>query len=180
MSLANSSTPFLTAAMPTSAAAKSILVASTIACMVYIIRVTSPAHLTRVLVSSLAAAEHALLHTVESGTFRSEYAVLVLAKYEYDTANGHYAVLAEQLTSLQLDVSLLREASLCDALSYWATISQFLNFRRTLAILRCIQEVRTLETDIEILKEFQLRELPLEASTAAAARTISMRRRLQI
>ncbi|KAJ7509935.1 hypothetical protein B0H11DRAFT_1261724 [Mycena galericulata] len=161
--LNESSASFLTAALPTSTPAKIILIVSTIACMAYIICIISPAHLTCILVSSLTTAEHALLHTVESGTFRSEYAAL-----------------AERLTSLQLDVSLLREASLCDSLSYWAPFSQFFKFRRALAILRCIQEVRTLETDIEILKEFQLRELPIEASTAAAARTISMRRRLQI
>ncbi|KAJ7509929.1 hypothetical protein B0H11DRAFT_2270253 [Mycena galericulata] len=158
-----SASSFLMAALPTSTAAKVILVASTIACMAYIIRAISPAYLTCILVSSLAAAEHALLHTVESGTFRSEYAVLT-----------------ERLTSLQLDVSLLREASLCDSLSYWAPFSQFFKFRRALAVLRCIQEVRALETDIEILKEFQLRELSLEASTAVAAQTISMRRRLQV
>ncbi|KAJ7509939.1 hypothetical protein B0H11DRAFT_1901294 [Mycena galericulata] len=171
--LNESSASFLTAALPTSTTAKIILIILTLVCMAYIIRVISPAHLTRVLVSSLAAAEHALLHAIESGTFRSEYAAL-----------------AERLTSLQLDVSLLREASLCDSLSYWAPFSQFFKFRRALAILRCIQEVRALETDIEwrrlsevdskILKEFQLRKLPLETSTAAAARAISMRRRLQI
>ncbi|KAJ7504217.1 hypothetical protein B0H11DRAFT_2221658 [Mycena galericulata] len=158
-----STSSFLMAALPTSTAAKVILVASTITCVAYIIRAISPAHLTCILVSSLAAAEHALLNTVESGTFRSEYAVLT-----------------ERLTSLQLNVSLLREAYLCDSLSSWAPFSQYLQLHRTLAILRCIQEVRALETDIEILKEFQLRELPLEASTAAATRTISMRRRLQV
>ncbi|KAJ7504223.1 hypothetical protein B0H11DRAFT_2221663 [Mycena galericulata] len=105
--------------------------------------------------------QHVLLHTAEVGTFRSECAVL-----------------AEWLASLQLDVSLLREAALRDSLSYWATFLQFFKSRRTLAILRRIQEVRALEIHIEILKEFQLREFPLEAATAATARTISMRRRL--
>ncbi|KAJ7430433.1 hypothetical protein B0H11DRAFT_2393716 [Mycena galericulata] len=172
MSLANSSAPFLTAAMPTSAAAKIILITSTIVCMAYIIHVISPTHLTRILVSSLATAEHAFLHTLESGTFRCEYAVL-----------------AERLASLQLDVSLLHEAALRDSLSYWASFSQFFKFRRMLVILRCIQEVRSLATHIKksrslstsyykILREFQLRGLPLEAATATAARTISMCRRL--
>ncbi|KAJ7454059.1 hypothetical protein B0H11DRAFT_2245177 [Mycena galericulata] len=135
----SSASSFLMAALPPNTAAKSVLVTFTLACIAYIIRVTSPAYLTCVLVSSLGAAEHALLHTLESGTLRCEYAVL-----------------AERLASLQVD---------------------FFEFRRTLPILRCIQEVRALETHIKILKEFQLRELPLEAATAAA-RTISMRRRL--
>ncbi|KAJ7507101.1 hypothetical protein B0H11DRAFT_2271626 [Mycena galericulata] len=155
----SSASSFLMAALPTNTAAKIAFITFTLACIAYIIRVTSPAHLTRVLVSSLGAAERALLHTLELGTFRCEYAAL-----------------AERLASLQVDVSLLREAALRDTLSYWATFWQFLKFRRTLAIFRCIQEVRALEIHIDILKEFQLREL--EAATAAAARTISMRRRL--
>ncbi|KAJ7509937.1 hypothetical protein B0H11DRAFT_2184387 [Mycena galericulata] len=155
-----SASSLVTAALPTSTAAKIILVMFTIACMAYIIRIISPAHRTCILVSSLAAAEHTLLHTVEAGTFRSEYVVP-----------------AERLTGLQLDVSILREAALRDSLSYWDSFSQFFKFRRALAILRYIQEVRALKTHIEILNELQLRELLHEAETAAA-RTISMRRRL--
>ncbi|KAJ7432455.1 hypothetical protein B0H11DRAFT_2126144 [Mycena galericulata] len=159
MSLADSSASFLEAAMPTSSAAKIFLIASTIVCMMYIISFTSPSHLTHVLVSALAAAEHAFLHTVEAGTFRYENAGL-----------------AQRLSSLQIDVSLLREAALNDSLSNCAPLSQFFKFRRTLAILRCIQEVRALEIRIEILKEFQLRHLSHEAP--AAVRTISMCRRV--
>ena len=74
--LNESCTSFLTAALPTSTAAKIILVASTITCTAYIIRVTSPAHLTRMIVSALTTVEHSYMQVIESGTFIGEYAVL--------------------------------------------------------------------------------------------------------
>ena len=60
--------------------------------------------------------------------------------------------------SLQLSVSLLREAALRDSLSYWAPSLQFFKFRHTLTILRCIQEIRALETHIEVCLFLLLKE----------------------
>ncbi|KAJ7509927.1 hypothetical protein B0H11DRAFT_1901283 [Mycena galericulata] len=159
-SSSESSASLLTALLPTSTTAKLVLTVSTLACMVYIVRAISPTRLMRVLVSSLAAAEHSYIQGVESGSFVYEYAAL-----------------AKRLASLQIDVSILREEDMRDSLSHCNAFSRYFQLQRTFAILRCIREVRTLETDIEILKEGQLRELPLEVATAAAMRTISMRRR---
>ncbi|KAJ7504229.1 hypothetical protein B0H11DRAFT_2273415 [Mycena galericulata] len=160
-SVGGSSASLLMATLPSSTAAKFVLVALVVAGIACIIRATSPVHLIHALVSSLAAVESALIQVTESGTFRREYSSI-----------------AERLVSLQLDVSILREATLRDSLSGWAPFSQYLGFRRTLVILRCIREVRALEINIEILKELQLREFALEVAAAAAARTIFMRRRL--
>ncbi|KAJ7503351.1 hypothetical protein B0H11DRAFT_1906402 [Mycena galericulata] len=115
-----------------------------------------------VLLSSLAATEDSFIQAVEGGSLHCEY----------------IAPIAERLASLQIDVSVLREAALRDSLSHRTLFLQYFHFRRTLAILRCIQEVRAIKTNIEIFKEGQLWELSLEAAAAAATRTISMRRRL--
>ncbi|KAJ7436719.1 hypothetical protein B0H11DRAFT_2109278 [Mycena galericulata] len=160
-SLVQPSASLVAATMPSSTAAKVVLVAFTLACFAR--PVSSPERLTRVLVSAISAAEDASHHIVEAGYFHREYAALT-----------------KRLTSLQVDVSLLREAALRDSRSSWAPFSQRIQFRRMFAILRCIREVQALKTDIEILKECQLRELPLETAITVTARTISMRRRPQI
>ncbi|KAJ7509930.1 hypothetical protein B0H11DRAFT_2216794 [Mycena galericulata] len=96
----------LTALLPTSTTAKLILIVSTLARMAYIVRAFSPARLTRVLVSYPSATEHSYMQGVESGSFE-------------------YAALAERLTSLQIDVSILREEALRDSLSRCAPFSQY-------------------------------------------------------
>ncbi|KAJ7505615.1 hypothetical protein B0H11DRAFT_2334249 [Mycena galericulata] len=182
--ISESSASFLAATLPISTATKFVLITSILACLAYIVRAISPARLTRVMSSALAATEDSFIQAVEDGSFHCQYV----------------GALAERLASqisLQIDVSILRKATLRDSLSHWTLFLQYFQFRRTLAILRCIQEARAIEANIEvgpsfsywtecralsathfkILKEGQLRELSLEAATAVAARTISMRRR---
>ncbi|KAJ7463868.1 hypothetical protein B0H11DRAFT_1922798 [Mycena galericulata] len=130
--ISESSTSLFSAALPTSTT-KFILITSILACFGFIIHAISPARLTRVLLSALAAAEDSYIQAVEGRSFHH---------------CQYHAATAERLAS----------TSNC--------------------ALRCIREVRALETDMEILKEGQLRELSLEAAMAAVERTISMRRRL--
>ncbi|KAJ7819010.1 hypothetical protein B0H13DRAFT_1921945 [Mycena leptocephala] len=82
---------------------------------------------------------------------------------------------AEMLSTLQLKVSKIREASLRNSLSHSGTLREFFG-DRTFTLLRCIHEVRVLEIHIEILKEAQLREDSLHPF-ANCARAVSLRRR---
>ncbi|KAJ7511126.1 hypothetical protein B0H11DRAFT_2214962 [Mycena galericulata] len=159
-SISESYSSLLASALSTSTT-KAVLVASTLAYIAYTIRAISPTRLTQVLVSALASAENAYIQAIESTSFRCELSAA-----------------AERLVSLQLDVSILREAALRDSRSLWVPMSQYLHFRRARALLLCIWEVRALENDIEIIKEGLLRDIPLEAGVSV--RTISMRRRLVV
>ncbi|KAJ7503343.1 hypothetical protein B0H11DRAFT_2357497 [Mycena galericulata] len=129
-----SSASLLAAILPTSTTTKFVLIASILACLAYIVRATSPAHLTRVLLSALAATEDCFIQAVEGGSLHCQY----------------IAAIAERLASLQIDVSTLREAALRDSLSDRTLFLQYFQFHRTFAILRCIREVRALETEIEV------------------------------
>jgi hypothetical protein len=61
-----------------------------------------------------------------------------------------YKVLfSESSDSLQLKVSTIREATLFNSLSPYATLREFLA-GRTLVIVSCIWEVHTLKTHIEV------------------------------
>ncbi|KAJ7917587.1 hypothetical protein B0H13DRAFT_2442090 [Mycena leptocephala] len=104
-----------------------------------IIHYVSPLRLTRVLVAAIANVEKTYLEALETG---------LLSASDIDTA--------EMLSTLQLKVSKIREFSLRNSLSLRSTLYEFLN-GHTFTLLRCIREVRVLETHIEILKEAQLR-----------------------
>jgi hypothetical protein len=56
---------------------------------------------------------------------------------------------SEPADSLQLKVSTIREATLSNSLSPYATLREFLA-GRTLVIVRCIWEVHALKTHIEV------------------------------
>ncbi|KAJ7846640.1 hypothetical protein B0H13DRAFT_1907670 [Mycena leptocephala] len=98
-----------------------------------IIYYASPMRLTRVLVATIAATEKSYLEAIETG---------LLYPYDVDTA--------EMLSSLQLKVSNIREATLIDSRSNWKALRGFLK-GRALTILRCIWEVRDLEAHIEVI-----------------------------
>ncbi|KAJ7860512.1 hypothetical protein B0H13DRAFT_2672063 [Mycena leptocephala] len=98
-----------------------------------------PLRLTRVLAAAITETEKAYLQALETG---------LLSPSDVNTA--------EMLATLQLKVSTIREATLSNSLSVYATLREFLT-GRTLVIVRCIWEVHALKTHIEILKEAQLR-----------------------
>ncbi|KAJ7917603.1 hypothetical protein B0H13DRAFT_1870268 [Mycena leptocephala] len=105
-----------------------------------IIHYVSPPRLTRVLVTSIATVEKTYLDALETG---------LLSASDIDTA--------EMLSTLQLKVSKIREASLRDSLSLRSAFHELCG-GRTFTLLGCIREVQALEIHIEILKENQLRE----------------------
>ncbi|KAF8216702.1 hypothetical protein K438DRAFT_2007508 [Mycena galopus ATCC 62051] len=119
---------------------------------------TSPMRLTRNLVSAIDEAEKAYLGAIEAGALA-----------------GFDAKMEFRLSTLQIKVSNIREASLRNSLSIWLSLEEYCR-GRSLTILECMGEVRRLKTDIEILKEEQLRELnPLRVGTAT--RTVFLRQR---
>ncbi|KAJ7915615.1 hypothetical protein B0H13DRAFT_2324177 [Mycena leptocephala] len=99
----------------------------------------SPLRLTRVLVAAITETEKTYLQALETG---------LLSASDVNTA--------EMLATLQLKVSTIREVTLSNSLSPYATLREFL-MGRTLVIVRCIWEVHAVKTHIEILKEGQLR-----------------------
>ncbi|KAF7370443.1 hypothetical protein MSAN_00676000 [Mycena sanguinolenta] len=104
---------------------------------------TSPMRLTRVLVAAIAHTEKTYLTAAENGVF--------CASTDKDAA--------ERLSILQLKVSTIRETSLRNSLSPLSILFDMFNISRTIAVLRCLSEVRGLETYIEISNECQLREI---------------------
>ncbi|KAJ7803044.1 hypothetical protein B0H13DRAFT_2389249 [Mycena leptocephala] len=96
-----------------------------------IMHYTSPPHLTRVLVAAIADVEKLYLEALETG---------LLSPSDIDTA--------KMLSTLQLKVSRVREASLRNSLSHTGTLREFFGGRK-FTLLRCIREVRVLETHIE-------------------------------
>ncbi|KAF7356449.1 hypothetical protein MVEN_00978000 [Mycena venus] len=91
----------------------------------------SPMRLTRVLVDSIAATEMIYLEAVEHG---------VICASDVNAA--------EILSSLQFKVSAIREVTLRNSLSLRATLRDFAQ-GRTFEVLRCLSQVRALETHIE-------------------------------
>ncbi|KAF7356351.1 hypothetical protein MVEN_00967400 [Mycena venus] len=100
----------------------------------------SPLRLTHVLVAAIAATEKAYLEALEIG---------LISPSDVETA--------EMLSTLQLKVLKIREASLRNSRSYWKAFFGFLE-GRTLTVQFCIWKVRDLNTHIEILKEEKLRK----------------------
>ncbi|KAJ7931601.1 hypothetical protein B0H13DRAFT_2524412 [Mycena leptocephala] len=123
-----------------------------------VVHYVSPLRLTRVLATSIANVEKIYLDALETG---------LLSASDIDTA--------EMLFTLQLKVSKIRESSLRNSLSLRSTLHEFLN-GHTFTLLRCIREVRVLETHIEILKEAQLREDNLHPFSNRV-RSVCLRRR---
>ncbi|KAF7370462.1 hypothetical protein MSAN_00678000 [Mycena sanguinolenta] len=119
--------------------------------------------LTRILVSALAHTENAYLDALENG---------VVLSADIDVT--------EKLTLLQFRVSSFREASLRNSLSSFSTLYDMFDTRRSVAVFRCLSEVRRLQTYIEISHEYQLREIISESRCQcllATRASISLRRR---
>ncbi|KAJ7917575.1 hypothetical protein B0H13DRAFT_1870240 [Mycena leptocephala] len=130
----------LPSALPAPGSTNTILIVVLAFVAAGIIHHASPPRLTRVLVADIANVEKIYLDALETG---------LLSASDIDTA--------ELLSTLQLKVSKIREASLRNSLSHSGTLREFFG-GRTFTLLQCIREVRVLETHIEILKESQLRE----------------------
>ncbi|KAJ7917583.1 hypothetical protein B0H13DRAFT_2322326 [Mycena leptocephala] len=96
-----------------------------------IMHYASPSRLTRVLVAAISNVEKIYLEALETG---------LLSASDIDTA--------EMLSSLQLKVSKIREASLRCSLSHSRILREFFG-GHTFIVLRCISEVRALEMHIE-------------------------------
>ncbi|KAJ7880062.1 hypothetical protein B0H14DRAFT_2566556 [Mycena olivaceomarginata] len=98
----------------------------------------SPQRLTHGLVDAMANVKKNYLEAVENGALCA--------------SDAHTAA---TFSSLQLEVSTIRKASLHSSLSHYAMLCDFLK-GRTFTVLRCLHKVRELETHIEILKESRL------------------------
>ncbi|KAJ7759124.1 hypothetical protein B0H16DRAFT_1720540 [Mycena metata] len=120
----------------------SIIVAILIlpAIMAAFIHYASPGRLTRVLVDIMEDTEATYLEGLETGR---------LSASDIQTA--------EAVSSLQLKVSNIREASLRNSLSCWATLREFFT-GHTMTLLSCIWKVYQLQVHLEILKEQRLRD----------------------
>ncbi|KAF7356439.1 hypothetical protein MVEN_00976800 [Mycena venus] len=118
-----------------------------------IIYYASPLRLTRVLAVAITNTEKCYLEALEMG---------VLLSSDVETA--------KMLSCLQLKVSTIREGTLRSSLSTWTVLRDFFT-GRSLTVLLCIWSVQELETNIEILKETQLRKNNLNPLT------VSLRRR---
>ncbi|KAJ7696490.1 hypothetical protein B0H17DRAFT_1197997 [Mycena rosella] len=158
-SLGEASISLAQSALPSSKSTTTnvIVGAVILALSAFFVHYTSPMRLTAVLVAALHETEEAHLAAVEAG---------VLSGSDVHT---------EMLSSLQMKVSIIREASLCNSLSSSQALRELLK-GHTLALLRCIWEVQGLQTHIEILKERQLRHLGLPG-IGTPTRAVAFRRR---
>ncbi|KAJ7117792.1 hypothetical protein C8R44DRAFT_738667 [Mycena epipterygia] len=149
---------FLASAPSTSTTTKVIFVALLIVSLACLSHFASPMRLTRVLVAAIDNVANTYLEAIEAG---------VLSKSDVYTA--------AMLSSLQIKVSHIREASLRSSLSRFGALCDFFK-GRTLTVLGTIREVHELEAHIEILKEEHLRD-PNSLVLGAATRTVALRRR---
>ncbi|KAJ7931650.1 hypothetical protein B0H13DRAFT_2308366 [Mycena leptocephala] len=97
-----------------------------------IMHYASPLRLTRVLIGAITSVEKIYLEALETGLL---------------SASDVHTV--EMLSTLQLKVSKIRETSLRNSLSHSRTLREFFA-GRTFTLLRCIREVKALETHIEV------------------------------
>ncbi|KAJ7117777.1 hypothetical protein C8R44DRAFT_738652 [Mycena epipterygia] len=148
----------LASAPPTSTTAKINIGVVILALATFIIYCASPMHLTCVLVAAIKDAEETYLEAIETGA---------LSKSDVH--------ITAMMTSLQIKVSTIREASLRNSLSLCGALGAFFK-GRSFTILKCIREVGDLEAHIEILKEEHLRD-PASLALGTVARTVSLRQR---
>ncbi|KAF7328653.1 hypothetical protein MSAN_02473900 [Mycena sanguinolenta] len=135
-----------------------------VACIYYL----SPARLTRVLVSVLADVENAYLAGVENGNG------VLSTDADVDVAG--------RLSVLQLKVSTLRETSLRNSVSPLSACFDMFNICHSVAVLRCLAEVRGLRIQIEISNESRLCDITSASQSRcqcslANRASISLRRR---
>ncbi|KAJ6581692.1 hypothetical protein B0H19DRAFT_516168 [Mycena capillaripes] len=118
------------------------------------IHYASPVRTTRILVLAMAKTEETYIEALETGWL--------------SPSDSH---IAERLSTLQLKVSIIREASLRSSLSWCTALREFLK-GQTFTVLRCVWEVHDLQMHIEILNELQLRR-----EIMSPLRTLTLRRR---
>ncbi|KAF8216720.1 hypothetical protein K438DRAFT_2007514 [Mycena galopus ATCC 62051] len=136
----------------------------------------SPMRLTRILVNIIADAEKTYLDAIENGA---------ICASDVETAETlstcvsfpflYLGFYLNQADSLQFKVSTIREASLRSSLFPFSALCDILNIHRSVAIVRCISEVRAFKTSIEILNESHLREI--RSPHPLLKRAISLRQR---
>ncbi|KAJ7117756.1 hypothetical protein C8R44DRAFT_738635 [Mycena epipterygia] len=139
----------LTSAPPMSATASKVIIGVLVltTMMAFIVHLASPMRLTRVLVAAISNAEQTYLEAIETG---------VLSQSDVHITG--------MLSSLEIKVSHIREATLRNSLSRFGALCDFFQ-GRSFTVVQCIREVRELEAHIEILKEERLRDPnPLEAA----------------
>ncbi|KAJ7696486.1 hypothetical protein B0H17DRAFT_1329168 [Mycena rosella] len=158
VSIAENSLSLITSVPPTINMNKVLVGVVVLTVAAFTIHRASPIRLTRNLVAAIADAEKTYLEALEAGVSNSELHT------------------AERLSSLQLKVSTIHEATLCNSLSYRAAFCAFLK-GHSLTVLYSIREVREFETHIEIMKESHLRALDPHTVAEAVTRAVSLRRR---
>ncbi|KAJ7117751.1 hypothetical protein C8R44DRAFT_983200 [Mycena epipterygia] len=157
-SLSETTMTFLASDPPMSTTTEVIFLALLITSLACLVHFASPMRLTRVLVAAIDNVANTYLEAIEAG---------VLSKSDVHTA--------AMLSSLQIKVSHIREASLRSSLSRFGALCDFCK-GRTLTVLRTIREVHELEAHIEILKEEHLRD-PNCLALVTATRKVALRRR---
>ncbi|KAJ6488068.1 hypothetical protein DFH09DRAFT_381054 [Mycena vulgaris] len=156
-SLGEASISLVQSALPPSTMTSFTIGTLILALSAVLIHYTSPTRLTAALVAALHETEEAHFGAVEGG--------LLSASEAY----------TETLSNLQIRVSIIREASLCNSLSHSQALRGLLQ-GHTHTVLQCMWEVQGLKTHIEILKERQMRHLGL-LGTGSPTRTVAFRRR---
>ncbi|KAF7356435.1 hypothetical protein MVEN_00976400 [Mycena venus] len=154
------STLLFTSAIPTSASSNNRgLLASLIVIAIFAgtLHYISLLRLTGVLVTAICQVEKKYLDALETG---------LLSTSDVDTV--------EILSTLQCKVSSIREASLRSSLSWRETLREFYK-GHSFSVIRCISEVRALDTHIEVMKELQLRKGKLYPCSTKGAQVVSPR-----
>ncbi|KAJ7484817.1 hypothetical protein B0H11DRAFT_1914244 [Mycena galericulata] len=174
--ISESSTSLISAALPTSTT-KFILITSILACFGFIIHAISPARLTRVLLSALAAAEDSYIQAVEGGSFHHcQYHAATAERLTSQIKPADQRVDSPRGSSARLPLPLVPALSVLQIPPYTRHLAMHPggsgpgNRHRECGAL--------IARHFKILKEGQIRALSLDASAAGVARTISMRRRL--
>ncbi|KAJ7931605.1 hypothetical protein B0H13DRAFT_2524423 [Mycena leptocephala] len=118
--------------LPDNSTIQLVVAAFFVGVIAFMFHYASPLCLTRVLIAAIADVEKIYLEALETG---------LLSPSDVDTR--------EMLYALQITVSKTREASLRNSLSVRSTLREFIK-GHTFTLLRCIREVRALETHIEV------------------------------
>ncbi|KAJ7917604.1 hypothetical protein B0H13DRAFT_2322350 [Mycena leptocephala] len=137
--------------LPDNSAAKAmatmLLVAVIAATLIYHL---SPMRLARVLVAAIVATEKSYLEALETGLLSvSDVHTAEMLSTWVDTLFPSSMCLFDMPDRLELNASAIREGTLRNSLSLGSTFREFFA-GRTFTLLRCIREVRALETHIEV------------------------------
>jgi hypothetical protein len=106
-------------------------------------------HLTRALIAAITSVEKIYLEALETGLLSASDVHIVEMLSTCASLPFINLIHSQQPVSLQLKVSKIRETSLRNSLSHSRTLREFFA-GRTFTLLRCIREVKALETHIEV------------------------------